>query len=293
VNEYIITALMKLTTRISNAAQIERIRRTLQTYSDSLDVEIQQRAVEYGNMFGYDEIRSGVLEKMPPPVIKEVSRVFEREAPKPKVGKKSAKKQTEEELLDLMGGEPVVAPAANGGGGGNMELLSDILGSGDTGAAPAQQPAQSNINSIMDLFNTPANPSPAPQSQPAPAASGAALLAGLGVSPSPSSSPAPPLSSASPPAQAYNKNDLLITLQLARTADGTVNVVAKFKNTSFADRIVGVNLQAAVPKSMQLRLQPISNAELEPDGEATQMMRVTGSKGVSVFLFLIYLSILS
>ena len=266
VNEYIVTALMKLTTRISSAAQVERIRRTLQTYSDSLDVEIQQRAVEYGNMFGYDEIRRGVLEKMPPPVIKEVSRVFEREpAPKAKIGKKSAKKQSDEDaLIELMGGEPSSPPAPLGAPQNNIELLSDILG-GDPApsgiSSPSAPPAQSNLNSIMDLFNTPANSSPVPP-PPAPL---------LNTTPAPAAAP-----TTSP---AYNKNDLQITLQLARTPDGTINILARFKNTSFTGRITAVNLQAAVPKSMKVQLQPISNPELNPDAEATQMMRVTGSKG--------------
>jgi AP-1 complex subunit gamma-1 len=57
--EYIMTSLMKLTTRFSDPAQIERIRRILQSHNTSLDVEVQQRVVEYGNLFGYDAIRRG------------------------------------------------------------------------------------------------------------------------------------------------------------------------------------------------------------------------------------------
>lgn len=56
---------------MTDAAQIERVRRILNDNSRSLDVEIQQRAVEYGNLFGFgNDIRSGVLEKMPPPEIR-------------------------------------------------------------------------------------------------------------------------------------------------------------------------------------------------------------------------------
>lgn len=275
INEYIITALMKLTTRISSAAQIERIRRILQSYTDSLDVEIQQRSVEYGNMFGYDDIRTGVLEKMPPPVFKEVSRQFEQ-VPKPKiVGKRGAKKQTDEErnLLDLIGDDPIsTGPPANGSS--NMDILRDILGD-DVGTSSSPPPqAQSNLSSIMDLFNTP-SPSAPPQQ---PAAMPAAMpFANLAIS----AGPTVP----SGPAQlaVYNKNNLVITLQLQRTADGTVNIVARFKNNGFTESISGVTLQAAVPKSQKLQLQPISTAELGPDGEATQAMRVQGSKGVSFY----------
>src|SRR5271169_4280092 len=64
VTEYIITAVMKLTTRMSDPAQIERIRQLLGSRTADLSIEIQQRAVEYGNLFGYESIRRGVLEKM-------------------------------------------------------------------------------------------------------------------------------------------------------------------------------------------------------------------------------------
>lgn len=271
INEYIITALMKLTTRISSAAQIERIRRILQTYTDSLDVEIQQRSVEYGNMFGYDDIRTGVLEKMPPPVFKEVSRQFEQ-VPKTKVvSKRGAKQSVEDSLIELMGGEITSPGSAPPNGASNMELLTDILGGVDEmGSSSVLPPSQNNLSSIMDLFNTPAAPILQQQSSAPPAYTNPMGSFGSTAAPS------------GPPALAtYNKNDLAITLQLQRTADGNVNIVARFKNSGFTERISGVTLQAAVPKSQKLQLQPISTAELEPDGEATQAMRVMGSKGVS------------
>lgn len=275
INEYIITALMKLTTRISSAAQIERIRRILQTYTDSLDVEIQQRSVEYGNMFGYDDIRTGVLEKMPPPVFKEVSRQFEQVPRQKIVSKRDAKQQSvEDSLIELMGGDITSPGSAPPNSGSNLELISGILGGGDEMVSPSvSPPSQStNLSSIMDLFNTPATP--ALQQQPPTVSPYTNPMGSLGLSAAPSGPPA---------LKTYNKNDLIITLQLQRTADGNVNIVARFKNSGFTARISGVTLQAAVPKSQKLQLQPISTTELEPDGEATQAMRVMGSKGVSLF----------
>lgn len=64
--EYIITALTKLTTRLSDGTQLGRIQSILVHHQTSLDVEVQQRAVEYGNLFNYDQVRKGVMEKMPP-----------------------------------------------------------------------------------------------------------------------------------------------------------------------------------------------------------------------------------
>ena len=39
-------------------------------YATSPELEIQQRAVEFANLFNLGEIRSGVLERMPAPELK-------------------------------------------------------------------------------------------------------------------------------------------------------------------------------------------------------------------------------
>lgn len=275
VNEYSINALMKLTSRLTNQAQIDRIRRILQSHTASLDVEIQQRAVEYNNMFGYDEVRRQVLEDMPAPQIQEESRVLGEAAPKPKPARRGKKQDQESALLDLMSDDgPSSGPSAPGGG--NADLLQSILGGMDSGpgtpssASPAPGQQKSSVSNILDLFDSPA---PA-----APQNNNAALLGGFGA-PAPAASPA---QAAAPPVlSAYSKNDLDITLQLQRTADGTINVLAKFRNTSLTEPVGSVNLQAAVPKSQKLQLQPISTSDIGPGGDAQQMMRILGAKAVS------------
>jgi AP-1 complex subunit gamma-1 len=280
--EYIITALMKLSTRFSDAAQIEKIRRILQTHQTSLDVEVQQRAVEYGNLFAFDQVRRGVLEKMPPPQIKEESRVLGR-APSKKAKSANRKskiiKPTEQDLLDIMDSPATVAVPANGSQATNSDLLADILGGGSsatpTSASPG--PQQSNISSIMDLFG----PGPTTQSTPA----SAAPSAGLDIM-SPMASPPPQQQQPPPAAQGqaipcYNANDLNVTFTVQRNAEGLIQAVARFQNTSASTHLSGVGLQAAVPKSQKLQLLPISSPELGPGAETTQMMRVAGCKGVS------------
>ncbi|KAI0598119.1 Adaptor protein complex AP-1 gamma subunit [Biscogniauxia sp. FL1348] len=274
--EYIVTALVKLSTRLSDANQIDRVQRLLQIHQTSLDVEVQQRAVEYGNLFSYDEIRRGVLEKMPPPQIKEESRVLGEATKKTKKGanrrsKLIAKPTTDQDLLDLMG-DSTAAPIASptNGGQSNTDLLADILG-GSTASPASPPPQQSNTASIMDLFSqgpTPSAPSPAPVS------SGLDMLGSIG-------SPPPPQSAAAPaPAglPCYDMNGLTVTLQLQRNAEGAVQVVGRFKNTS-GTQLSNVGLQAAVPKSQKLQLMSISNSDIAPGAEATQMMRIMGSKG--------------
>ncbi|KAK5227409.1 clathrin associated protein complex large subunit [Exophiala xenobiotica] len=265
VTEFIITSAMKLTTRMSDQSQVERIRRLMQSRTSDLSVEIQQRAVEYGNLFGYDSIRRGVLEKMPPPEIKEEQRVLgqatttpakdKRKSLKTKANVKVAKTTEADMLLDLMGGsdiQAVDASATLNGQKPTADLLADILGGGASVSSPPPQakspvPAN-NAGSIMDLFSN-----------------GAAK----------SASPAP----AGPQAHsAYNKNELSVSIQISRSGAG-VQALARFKNNSAFGSLTGVGLQAAVPKSQKLTLQAINKSTLEGGDEATQAMRIVPATG--------------
>lgn len=291
VQQYIITASMKLTTRLNDPAQIERLRRLLQRYGSNLDVESQQRAVEYSNLFGFDSIRRGVLEKMPAPEIREEQRVLGEATKKRQskvIKKKPAPAATEDLLLDLMGDSGV--PDTNGAASGsqqNQDLLADILGGGgpSTSSPPYQTTSptpQSNVANIMDLFNSGPSSSPAPaQSRPPQLSASNDLLGGLeGMSSPPPQNSTPPVASGPPAHPVYNKNDLIVTFQLKRDANA-VQLLARFRNTGGSGLLSAVNLQAAVPKSQKLQLQPISSSELGAGQDATQQMRVTSVNGVS------------
>ncbi|OJD19415.1 hypothetical protein AJ78_00589 [Emergomyces pasteurianus Ep9510] len=286
VTEYIITSAMKLSTRLTEPAQIERIRRLLSSRSADLSVEIQQRAVEYTNLFGYDQIKRGVLEKMPPPEIREEQRVLGEATSKRQSrllrdkSKKPAKPSEQDLLLDLMGGSDDTSTnvAANANGSQNTaDLLADILGGesfpGSTPSPFQPTPAQSsNISGIMDLFGS-TSTSPAPQA-PQPSTTSMGLLGELNSPPSQASSQI-----SVPPAQTvYEKNDLLLTLQIQRTSAGA-QILARFRNTSTFDRFSGVGLQVAVPKSQKLQLNAINKADLEGGEEGTQGMRVSAVNG--------------
>lgn len=65
--EYVLTALMKLSSRLTDPAVQETIKAILQQHTVSMEVEIQQRAVEYTKLFAFDNIRPAVLERMPVP----------------------------------------------------------------------------------------------------------------------------------------------------------------------------------------------------------------------------------
>lgn len=139
---YALTAIMKLSTRLRE--NVDRIRQVVSIYGSCIDVELQQRAVEYNALFKkYDHMRGAVLEKMPlmdkgqsdenedddelrkeekPPSIKE-------EVP-PLNSIQHSSHVTD--LLDLLGGSdsspvisvaPLVAQNASHGG-----ILLDLLG---------------------------------------------------------------------------------------------------------------------------------------------------------------------
>jgi AP-1 complex subunit gamma-1 len=285
VTQYIVTSMMKLTTRLTEPAQIERIRQLLLNYQTNLDIEIQQRAAEYGNLFAFDQIRRGVLEKMPPPEIREESRVFGEATKKPTKtpSKKKPSQMTEQDmLLDLMGDSNMPTTdlsATVNGSQNNADLLADILGGGSDAPQSTSPPThQSNTASIMDLFNSNGTSG----SSAPPQSSSADLFGGMASPPPPQvSSPAP---GAGPPLHdAYNKNGLHIAFQTRRDAS-SVQIMARFRNTSPMTQFGSVSLQAAVPKSQKLQLQPISNADLGPGATATQQMRVQSVNGVSLIV---------
>jgi len=259
-----------LTTRMSDQSQIERIRRLLSSRTSDLSIEIQQRAVEYGNMFGYDAIRRGVLEKMPPPEIREEQRVLgqattpskdkrQNKALKDKSNKKPSKVTESDMLLDLMSGSDVPAASASAALNGKqntVDLLADILGGGSSSAPALPQAkspvaAQSNSSSITELFG---NGSPS------------------------TSSPVPSGPQAHP---VYNKNDLAVSMQVSRTGAGIL-ALARFRNNSNFNQLTGVGLQAAVPKSQKLTLQAINKSVLDGGDEATQGMKIVAASGVSI-----------
>lgn len=288
VVEYIITSSMKLTVRMSDVAQIERLRRFLNNQTADLDVEIQQRAVEYTNLFGYDQIRRGVLERMPPPEIREEQRVFgaptkKRQSKMLKDKSKKPPKQAEQDLLlDLMGGEDLTAGPPANGSQNTADLLADILG-GDSGMSspapqPAQQPGQSlNTSAIMGLFDSNGG---TPSPRPAEPASALDLLGGMG--PAPTTTPPPAAAHT-----AFNKNDLSLTLQVQRSNSGNAQVMASFRNVSNFNHFSNVGLQAAVPKTQRLQLSAINKGDLDAGDEGTQTLKVAAVTGVSrLFSFL-------
>lgn len=284
VTEYITTSAIKLTTRFKDPTQVRRIKDILANRTSDLSIEIQQRAVEYGNLFSFDDVRRGVLERMPPPEIREEQRVLGEATPKQKKAAAKARKpakQTEQDmLLDLVGGSDLPATdlsATINGNQNNADLLADILGGGPSIPSNPSQSTANNQN-VMDLIS-PQSATNGVSSPPPQTSSGSADLFG-GLS---STSPPPSTPPAGQAHQAYNKNDITLTMQVQRQS-GFNQVTARFRNTSNFDSFSGVGLQAAVPKSQKLQLNAINKPSLEGGEEAVQMMRITAVSGVRICL---------
>ena len=278
VTEYIVTSAMKLTARLKDPSQVDRIRRLLSNRTSDLSIEIQQRAVEYGNLFAYDDIRRGVLERMPPPEIREEQRVLGEATPKQKKAaakaRKPAKHVEQDMLLDLMGGTDVPAAdlsATINGNQNNADLLADILGGGPS--IPSQPSQPNNASSMMDLLSSQTSTTNGLSSPPPQQTLSNDHFNAL-------STPQPPSSISNAQAHtAYQKNDMLLFLQVQRNA-GIAQILARFRNSSDFSRFSGVGLQAAVPKSQKLQLNAVSKADLEGGEEATQAMRISAVQGV-------------
>lgn len=147
--------------------------------------------------------------------------------------------------------------------------LDDIFGSSDvaspvqTAPSPTGPPAaapRSAISDIMDLFDTSSSSSPAPGSTSSPYA-GSPIPQASPYASTPPQVQSPPIQQQPQPQQAqpqqprltsynaYDKNELKVSLtpQTSAARPGMVNIMARFQ-VSGSTPAVGVNFQAAVPK---------------------------------------------
>nr|XP_015309079.1 PREDICTED: AP-1 complex subunit gamma-like 2 isoform X1 [Macaca fascicularis]XP_015309080.1 AP-1 complex subunit gamma-like 2 isoform X3 [Macaca fascicularis]XP_015309082.1 AP-1 complex subunit gamma-like 2 isoform X3 [Macaca fascicularis]XP_015309083.1 AP-1 complex subunit gamma-like 2 isoform X3 [Macaca fascicularis]XP_015309084.1 AP-1 complex subunit gamma-like 2 isoform X3 [Macaca fascicularis] len=143
---YALTALMKLSTRLQG--DNNRIRQVVSIYKSCLDVELQQRAVEYDTLFRkYDHMRAAILEKMP---------LVERDGPQ-------ADEEAKESKAAAQLSEAVPAPTEP-----QASQLLDLLdlldgASGDAQHPPPLDPSPGGaLVYLLDLPCAPPPPAPIP-----------------------------------------------------------------------------------------------------------------------------------
>ncbi|KAI8883654.1 Adaptor protein complex AP-1 gamma subunit [Backusella circina FSU 941] len=310
--EYVMTALMKLTSRLSDGAAQNKIRELLSEYSNSMEVEIQQRAVEYTNLFSYDSIRPAVLERMPVPEARTIIQTTDSSDESGSMHASSSKAGPSDQdlLLDLMGvgtassnvsndvsdmpASPVTATPAPAQKQSNVDLLADLFGSSSPAQSIPSQPAAaaapakptSNNDLLADLLgdssSTPVASSPTVNSSTS--SFGLDSLAGLSSpttqnTSSPSSSPASGY-------EAYTKNGLTIRLLPSRDRSNPaiINIQALFSNNGSQGVVSQLQFQAAVPKSQRLQMNAASSHEVQPNTTEKQLMRINNPQNTTVKL---------
>ncbi|RDB20922.1 AP-1 complex subunit gamma-1 [Hypsizygus marmoreus] len=292
--QFVLAAVTKIAARpTTSSAEQDRIAELLAQYTTSPELELQQRAVEFASLFSLGDLREGVLERMPPPELKAtVMGVVSENKP---VG------STQSKDADLLGDEIVSTPTPGQQKPvtNNHDLLAEIFGSSaptptQAGASSSPPPPsqRTTVDDILGLFGTSTNlTTPAAASTPpTPAFVTPAATSAFSLPQSQSQSPPAP---AQPPAAAprlpsytaYDKHELKITLtpQTSAAKPGIVMILARFQ-VSGANVATGLNFQAAVPKSQQLQMLPMSNPNITPGAVETQQMRVVAPVGSNVRL---------
>ncbi|NXW48920.1 AP1G1 protein, partial [Nyctiprogne leucopyga] len=251
---YALTAIMKLSTRFT--CTVNRIKKVVSIYGSSIDVELQQRAVEYNALFKkYDHMRPALLERMPvmekiitngPTEIVQTNGETEPavlETKPPPSGLQPATQAND--LLDLLGGSditPVIPTAPTSkpasAGGELLDLLGDLNLTGEQAASLKSLHSQSwdCVGLLLFLFS-----------------------AGI------------------PSITAYNKNGLKIdfTFERSNTNPSVTVITIQASNSTELDMTDFV-FQAAVPKTFQLQLLSPSSSVIPAfnSGTITQVIKV-------------------
>ncbi|KAL8550469.1 hypothetical protein ACS0TY_009050 [Phlomoides rotata] len=309
-----LVSLLKLSSRFPSCSK--RINDIIHQYKGSLVLELQQRALEFNSIIEkHEKIRSSLVEKMP--VLDEATfsgrragsmpaSVSTSQGAPPKIPNGIAK-PVSAPLIDLLDFSSDDVPVSSTSGGG---FLQDLLGvdvtpvstqgtdqaqkSGNdmlldllsVGTPPAQNsssaldilsPSQANQNSV-DMLGNLATPSPAAQIS-SPISPMLDLLDSFG--PSPSVPVAETNGPTYPSIVAFESNSLKITFNFSKEPGSpqTTLIEAQFLNKSL-NIYSNFIFQAAVPKFLQLHLDPASSNTLpaSSSGSITQKLRVLNSQ---------------
>jgi AP-1 complex subunit gamma-1 len=244
--EYVITGLMKLSSRFSSSTG--RLKKIISVYGSSTNVELQQRSVEYSNIFtGFDHLRPGVLERMP--LIEAHPHSLEAISADGNEGNlltNSADSISETSVHSLS--LSPTQPSENG----------DIFGilSNGTSVGPSSHPVKTDGNlGAVDLLDLLGDLEP----NGLPVINNAAL----------------------PVVTAFNKNGLVIDFFCQRANNDESKTVINMKATNSSPfPMLDFVFQAAVPKSFQLNLEPPSGNIIPPvnSGTVTQVIDLINSQ---------------
>ncbi|CAN6172681.1 unnamed protein product [Urochloa humidicola] len=299
-----LVSLLKLSSRFPPTS--ERIKEIVAQNKGNTVLELQQRSIEFSSIIQrHQSIKSSLLERMP--VLDEANYLVKRAAStqatvssvksapavtpggQPKLPNGVAKPPAAPlaDLLDLSSDDTPVTTSAPTTA--PNDFLQDLLGIGLTDSSPAGGAPSTSTDILMDLLSigstTPVQNGPPTsnfippgiETKPVAVAPQVVdLLDGLS-----SSTSLPDESAAYPTGTAFQSSTLKIAFsfkkQPGKPQETTIN--AAFTNlttTTFTDFI----FQAAVPKFIQLRLDPASSSTLPAsgNGSVTQSLTVTNNQ---------------
>ncbi|KAH1000137.1 hypothetical protein HUJ04_000064 [Dendroctonus ponderosae] len=252
--QYALMSLTKLSTRFS--ATTSQIQHVISSFRSSLHIELQQRGVEFSQLFGqHGHLRPALLERMPPMEVVRNGDPLDLangdEDSPDEVSPQHAPAGESNALLDLLGGDdPVGAlPAPPVGDSPNQDLL-DLLGLGPL--------SDNNANVDNTNFNF--------------------LTGELGPA-------APPRlvaddlldsgQSLAPPLTAFEKDGLKVLFSFEGPRDGNMVPISVTASNQSGATLSEFLFQAAVPKIFQIQMLSPSGTVLPPNGVVTQVLKVT------------------
>ncbi|CAG9863919.1 unnamed protein product [Phyllotreta striolata] len=272
--QYTLMSLTKLSTRFNNTNN--KIQQIISSFCSSLHVELQQRGVEYSQLFGkYSHLRPPLLERMPP---MELTRSQADNGqtngdvsdPEMRSVDNSPRHNVHSEsnaLLDLLGGtdstsdldvmkisQPVAQPVSNTN---NQDLL-DLLGLGPISSTPTTDTGGNNLGLIMENNNSNALISNQNSN----------FLSGDLFSSTAIERNVPTLT-------AYNKDGLQIVFSLNKIPDSNTLSINVTTTNNTLSTMTDYIFQVAVPRTFQLQMLSPSGTVLSPNGNVTQDLKVT------------------
>ncbi|CAD5315880.1 unnamed protein product [Arabidopsis thaliana] len=289
-------ALLKISSRFPSCS--ERVKSIIGQNKGSFVLELQQRSLEFSSVIQkHQNIRSSLVERMP--VLDEATFSGRRAGSLPASVSTSGKSplgipngvaKAAAPLVDLLdlGSDDTPAPTSS-----SNNFLQDLLGvdlSQPSAQPGAMQPSQAGADILMDLLSigTPApvqngsangdllsiqdNNAPIAPSLTSPTVPSSMmdLLDGFGPTPPKSEDK----SAAYPSIVAFESSSLKIDFNFTKQSENpqTTDIVANFINLT-PNVYTEFLFQAAVPKFLQLHLDPASSNSLPANGNIKQTMR--------------------
>ncbi|XP_026300012.1 AP-1 complex subunit gamma-1 isoform X3 [Apis mellifera] len=266
--QYTLLSLTKLSTRFQKGN--EKIRQIIDTFGSNLHIELQQRGIEFSQLFRkYDHLRPALLERMPP---------METARPQANgiIGMVNGEPEPEEEKSSVL---EASSPSSD------SSALLDLLGTTDLGMTPsvlnkntsANSTTIVNNNDLLDLLgsldlNVPTSTSTLPQTQTSqifnPTNTTNFLVDGLLNSSSVQNDTLTMI--------VLDKAGLKIIFRLERSPDiADLLIINMSAQNSGSAILTDFLFQAAVPKTFQLQMLSPSSTVIPPSGQVTQVLKVT------------------